>query len=224
LHEDGFDLGSCTRGGEVPPGRLQLFIGEPFSGVRGSVLELELQPGERRTVEPAFEREPTLRVLVPEGHWLVSVEVGRDSITRWVGAKGPEFMTGVPPGSEVVVLAQGPDVRRARRAPWSGEATIDLRSEESVLVPARTGAPFEASYRVRSATGGSLAVEASVTTLGEEPLDLDPSPDLVRVSLPAGARFEVRLSAEGHRALYRTGVAIAGGTSFEDVTLPVALD
>jgi len=120
-------------------------------------------------------------------------------------------------------LAQGSDVRRGRLAPWNGEATLDLTAPECVLTPARPpAAAFEASYRVRSP--GRTAIEGSVrghTTHDDELADLDPAPDLVRVAIPAGARFEVRLAAAGHVALWRTGVAVAGGTSFEDVTLPL---
>jgi hypothetical protein len=219
--EHGHMAEQLTRGQDVSAGKVRVVLGRRFSGVCETILPLELQPGERRTIEPAFEREPELRVLPPAGHWLLSIQAGDDSITRWVEGPKP-FVTGVPPGEPVVVLAQGSDVRRAQLAPWSGAATLDLRGDEHVLVPAPADTrPFEASFRVRAPDGRPLAVAVTVATLGEEPADLDPAPDLVRVAIPAGARYEVRLAAAGHVALWRTGVAVAGGTSFEDVTLPV---
>ena len=210
-----------TRGQDVTAGKVRVVLGRRFSGVRQTVLPLELRPGERSTLEPAIEREPELSVLLPVGYWLLSIQVGDDSITRWVEGPKP-FVSGVPPGEPVVVLAQGTDVRRARLVPWTGATTLDLRDAAHALEPAaKDTRPFAASFRVRAPDGRPLVVEATVSTLGEEPADLDPAPDLVRVAIPAGARYEVRLAAEGHVALWRTGVAEAGGTSFEDVTLPV---
>jgi len=220
--EKGHVYKQLTRGQDVSAGRVVVVLGKRFSGVHERLLPLVLAAGEERSLEPVIEREPELGLQLPAGSWLVSVQVGDDSITSWVdGSK--EWKTGVPPGEPVVVLAQGSDVRRARLSPWTGVTTLDLRTSEFVLVPApKDTRPFEAGFRVRSADGRALDAVATVATLGPEPADLDPAPDLVRVAIPAGARFEVRLAAEGHVALWRTGVAVPGGTSFEDVTLPVA--
>lgn len=226
LHELGYESGNLLKGWSIPPGRAYVILGAPFSGVREVIVPADLAPHMQQVLRLEVEREPMLSVLLPEGYWLVSVESGGDSITRWHGGKPDPFTTGVPPGAEVVVLAQGSDVRRATLAPWSGEATLDLTTPERVWGAARPpAAPFEASYRVRSSTGSALTVEVSGrTTFDDELVDLDPAPDLVRVAIPAGARFEVRLAAEGHVALWRTGVAVAGGRSLEGVTLPVASD
>lgn len=230
LHELGYEGAKLLQGWSIPPGRVQVIIGAPFSGVREKIVPLEVGRFQHATlrldVGREVEREPTLRVLLPEGYWLFSVQTDGDSITRWHGAKPGLFTTGVPPGAEVVVLAQGADVRRAKLAPWHGEATLDLTRPETVMAAARPpAAAFEASYRVRSASGNALEVQVGGrTTFDDELADLDPAPELVRVAIPAGARYEVRLAAEGHVALWRTGVAVAGGTSFDDVTLPVASD
>jgi hypothetical protein len=217
--EHGYVWSQVNKGCALMAGKLRVVLGRRFSGVRETIVPLELGRGERRSLDLPVEREPTLELTLPGGPGLLSVQAGDDSISAWAEHG---LRTGVPPGVPVTVLFQGRGERRAHLAPWSGTLTLDLAAAGHVLVPAPAEArAFEATYRVRSNTGQPLTVTAELTAHDHEPADLDPALELVRVAIPAGRRFEVRLSAEGHVALYRTGVAVAGGTSFEDVTLPV---
>jgi hypothetical protein len=118
---------------DVPAGALRVAVGSAFSGVRERVTLVELAPGEARTVALAIEPEPELRVLLPDGWFLVHVQAGDDSVT--LGTDGGELTAHVPPGEPVVVLAQGATVRRARLAPWSGTATADLRAPGAAVAP-----------------------------------------------------------------------------------------
>lgn len=219
FHEQGYVRDGLYKGGEVVPGRWRVILGRAFSGYRETILALELAPGERRVLEPALEREPMLHVLLPEGGWTVHVQAGDDSISRF--AKGDSFSTGVPPGGEVVVLAQGHGVRRARHAPWSGELTLDLRDPATLVEAAPpTEARFELAFHVRSAANEPIEVEASALTRYAALEDEDPSADGVRFRLPPGVRYEVRLGAENHVSIFRAGTAPADGARFEEIVLP----
>ena len=218
-HADGYvceGLASAV----LVPGSWRVVVGRPFSGYRETIVPLELASGERRELALRVEREPVLHVELPEGQWTVHVQAGGDSISRFV-KDGGSFATGVPPGAEVIVLAQGREVRRARHAPWSGELVLDLRDPAALVERAAQPAPpFELALRATDSRGEALAVKASARTRGEPPADEDPSPDRVLLRFPAGARYEVALSAEGHHALYRAGLATAGGRTSEVVVFP----
>ena len=217
LHEEGWWL-TCRGERHVPPGRWRVIAGGPFSGVRRTEREIELAPGEERRLVLHVEPEPLLRLTVPETAWVVHVEAGEDSVSLRP-RRGGELETHVPPGVPVTVLSQGSDVRREELAPWRGERTVDLRDERFRLEPDAPPSPVELRFVVE--TDGPTIPDARIRlrALGPELPDLDPAPDRGTFRVPAGTRWEARLSAGGFETRFRSGVARPGGRTVLVVVL-----
>lgn len=227
LHEEGWLLAGPGPHA-LPAGRAWLVVGAPFSGVCERIQELSLRAGEERRLEVAPWHEPRLRLRVPPGTLWVHVQAGDDSITLSGPGQGEgELVTPVPPAGRVVVLAQdGPRARLAVLAGWSGEASVDLCTDEALALGGSEAAPpaepLELCFLVRGAEGGALDARASGRAAGEELPDLDPDPARVRLRVPDGARWEASFGAPGHRRLWRTGVATrAAAAAPQEIRLPL---
>ncbi|HEX6882673.1 MAG TPA: hypothetical protein VF530_04780 [Planctomycetota bacterium] len=183
--------------------------------------ECVLVPG-RELEEPGREAWPVLRVVGGEPYASLHVQFGEDSVTRELDTKPARpIEVRVRPDQPVVVLTQGREVRRARLAPWSGTRELDLADPATLLVPrAPPGEPVALAFRVETPEGQPLAVEASLGTYSDAPIDEDPSPAGVLFHVPRGSRYEIRFRAEGHLALVRLGRAYEPLPGPELVRLP----
>jgi hypothetical protein len=184
--------------------------------------ELVLRVGER-SVRPDESQWPLLRVVNCPLHSTLHVQSGDDSLTRELdNASYLTLETHVRPGNEVVVLSQGDEVRRVRLAPWTGERELDFAEAEVVMPRAVPREPVRLSFRLCSPEGEPLAAEGQWlrSYVDRPPEDEDPSPDGVAFSVPRGARYLFRFSAEGHVSLARIGRAGEPEREPELVVLP----
>jgi hypothetical protein len=199
---------------------LHLFGWPPLEG------ELVLRAGVR-SVRPDQSHWPLLRVVNCPLHSTLHVMSGDDSMTRvFDNANDLTLETRVRPGYQVVVLSQGDEVHRVRLAPWTGERELDFAEAEVVMPRAAPDEPVRLSFRLRTPEGEPLAAEGQWlrSYVDRPPEDEDPSPDGVTFSVPRGARYLFRFSAEGHLSLARIGRAGEAERGPELVVLPRALD
>src|SRR5262249_32882985 len=105
---------------------------------------------------------------------------------------------------------------------WSGERELDFTEAELVRPRAERGEPVKLAFQLRTPEGSPLAVEGELCGwyVDHPPIDEDPSPDGVAFSVPRGARYRIRFSAEGHLPLARIGRARESTSMPELVVLP----
>lgn len=217
LHERGLVV---SEPGEhaLPPGRVRLLLGAPFSGWAPWSGELVLEPSELRTLRLRPRREPELVLELPgEERW--SVLVGTKAASTRVTASGTLRLS-VPPDEALVVVAEGErEVRRWRVPAASASRALAFaegeRLEEGPAAGSDPAPGARARVRLRlpdHARGAALEVHAAGELLRGTEEEL---------ALPAGAPFEAWIRAQGCVPLCVCGVAPGAGELLELDCAPV---
>ena len=178
LHEEGWSIVPRVEEGELaaelPTGSARLLVGGAFSGVVEESHDLELEPGEERRLRIHPSREPLLTVLTPPNEkGELIVQAGSHS-TRVDVKRGGETYVDVPSGEALTLYFTGWNRRLLRIDPLEseqeggGEARVDLRTNECMLLPDRFEQVREMEPSLSTESSGLWrAVSGIAVTAGE---------------------------------------------------------